>query len=216
VTLIRCGALLLALGLSAPAWAVDEQVICKDGITSKGGKGACSGHGGVDKAATKAARDAEKAKAKAAGDADRAKAKAAKEERAKAKAARAEETGKAAASMSGATVVCKDGTTSKGGKGACSGHGGIDRSGAARGTAGAVAPAAAPAPTASPRAIAPPPARERGREPAVAEPATAPATPANTDPTGAIARCKDGTYSHAKGHSGACSRHGGVAEWLDK
>jgi hypothetical protein len=28
--------------------------------------------------------------------------------------------------------------------------------------------------------------------------------------------CKDGTYSHAKGHSGACSRHGGVAEWLDK
>jgi hypothetical protein len=44
----------------------------------------------------------------------------------------------------------------------------------------------------------------------------APATPANTDPTGAIARCKDGTYSHAKGHSGACSRHGGVAEWLDK
>jgi hypothetical protein len=38
----------------------------------------------------------------------------------------------------------------------------------------------------------------------------------NTDPTGAIAKCKDGTYSHAKGHSGACSSHGGVAEWLDK
>jgi hypothetical protein len=31
---------------------------------------------------------------------------------------------------------------------------------------------------------------------------------------GATARCKDGSYSHAKQHSGACSRHGGVAEWL--
>jgi hypothetical protein len=38
----------------------------------------------------------------------------------------------------------------------------------------------------------------------------------NTDPTGAIAKCKDGTYSHAKGHSGACSNHGVVGEWLDK
>jgi hypothetical protein len=32
-------------------------------------------------------------------------------------------------------------------------------------------------------------------------------------PADATARCKDGTYSHAKQHSGACSRHGGVAEW---
>ena len=40
--------------------------------------------------------------------------------------------------------------------------------------------------------------------------------PKNTDPTGAIAKCKDGTYSHAKGHSGACSNHGGVGERLDK
>ena len=29
----------------------------------------------------------------------------------------------------------------------------------------------------------------------------------------ATAKCKDGTYSHAKTHQGACSRHGGVAEW---
>ena len=32
-------------------------------------------------------------------------------------------------------------------------------------------------------------------------------------PKGATAKCKDGTYSFAKTHSGACSRHGGVAEW---
>ncbi|HET6439636.1 MAG TPA: DUF3761 domain-containing protein, partial [Anaeromyxobacter sp.] len=30
------------------------------------------------------------------------------------------------------------------------------------------------------------------------------------------AKCKDGTLSFAKHQSGACSRHGGVAEWMDK
>ena len=34
------------------------------------------------------------------------------------------------------------------------------------------------------------------------------------NPAGAIATCKDGTFSHAKGRSGACSRHGGVAKWM--
>lgn len=29
------------------------------------------------------------------------------------------------------------------------------------------------------------------------------------------ARCNDGTLSYAKSHGGACSRHGGVAKWLD-
>lgn len=33
-------------------------------------------------------------------------------------------------------------------------------------------------------------------------------------PTGATARCKDGTYSFSKKKKGTCSRHGGVAEWL--
>ncbi len=37
----------------------------------------------------------------------------------------------------------------------------------------------------------------------------------NTDPTGATAKCKDGTYSKSQHHSGTCSSHGGVAEWLD-
>jgi hypothetical protein len=60
------------------------------------------------------------------------------------------------------------------------------------------------------------------------QPATAPkATPAvpvrpattskateNNNPAGAIAQCKDGTYSHAKTHTGACSHHGGVGKWL--
>jgi hypothetical protein len=37
----------------------------------------------------------------------------------------------------------------------------------------------------------------------------------NNNPQGAIAKCKDGTYSHAAQHSGACSKHGGVGQWLD-
>lgn len=32
-------------------------------------------------------------------------------------------------------------------------------------------------------------------------------------PKDASAKCKDGSYSHAKQHRGACSEHGGVAEW---
>jgi len=38
---------------------------------------------------------------------------------------------------------------------------------------------------------------------------------ANSAPSGATARCNDGTYSYAVHHQGACSHHGGVAEWLD-
>lgn len=34
------------------------------------------------------------------------------------------------------------------------------------------------------------------------------------NPSGAIAQCKDGTYSHAKARTGACSRHGGVGKWM--
>jgi hypothetical protein len=43
--------------------------------------------------------------------------------------------------------------------------------------------------------------------------AAAPASVEDRNPAGAIAQCKDGTYSHAKARSGACSRHGGVGKW---
>ena len=50
---------------------------------------------------------------------------------------------------------------------------------------------------------------------AVAKPAPKAAAPAAEDknPAGAIARCKDGFYSHSKQRTGSCSRHGGVAKW---
>lgn len=33
-------------------------------------------------------------------------------------------------------------------------------------------------------------------------------------PQGATAKCGDGTYSFSKHHSGTCSGHGGVSQWL--
>lgn len=44
-------------------------------------------------------------------------------------------------------------------------------------------------------------------------------TPSNSGggaPSGATARCKDGTYSYSKHKSGTCSGHGGVARWIDE
>jgi hypothetical protein len=74
----------------------------------------------------------------------------------------AAQPGAGTAADAAAPVTCKDGTTSPhGGRGACSGHGGIDKAatakaaaGATNGTGSAAAPAAAPA---APAATAPPP-----------------------------------------------------------
>jgi hypothetical protein len=33
-------------------------------------------------------------------------------------------------------------------------------------------------------------------------------------PSGASARCRDGTYSYSQNRRGTCSHHGGVAEWF--
>jgi hypothetical protein len=62
---------------------------------------------------------------------------------------------------------------------------------------------------------APKPAAAPKVTPAVpVRPATTAKATENSNPAGAIAQCKDGTYSHAKTHTGACSRHGGVGKWL--
>jgi len=106
-----------------------------------------------------------------------------------------------AAAASG-PVTCTDGTTSPhGGRGACSKHGGIKKG---ADTAKAPVAAAAPAaPAAAPAAKAAAPAAK----------SAAPAAAAGAD--GATAKCKDGTFSHSKHRSGTCSKHGGVADWLD-
>ena len=124
-------------------------------------------------------------------------------------------------------VTCTDGTTAPhGGRGACSKHGGIKKDAAPAATAAApaapaaaAAPAKAAAPAAAPAAAATPAAAAAPA--AAAKPAAAAATAAtgahsvNSDATGATAKCKDGSYSHSKTHTGTCSKHGGVGEWLD-
>ena len=36
----------------------------------------------------------------------------------------------------------------------------------------------------------------------------------SSNPNGATAKCRDGTYSYSQSRSGTCSHHGGVAAWL--
>ena len=115
----------------------------------------------------------------------------------------------ALAADSGAPTTCKDGTTSTAtGRGACSGHGGVQK--ATKGKPASDAPAAAAAP---PAATAPAPTTPGAAKSSASKSAPT-AAASNTDPTGATAKCKDGTYSKSQHHSGTCSRHGGVAEWL--
>jgi hypothetical protein len=74
-------------------------------------------------------------------------------------------------------------------------------------TAAATSPAA-------PAAAAPAAAAPAAAKTSTATKSVPTATASNTDPTGATAKCKDGTYSKSQHHAGTCSSHGGVAEWL--
>jgi serine/threonine-protein kinase len=100
---------------------------CKDGTTSAtSGRGACSGHGGVDVTATKATSKTVKAQ---------------------------EKTAKAVVKKTTGTQVtstCADGSTSNAtGRGTCSGHGGVK--GAVATSKATGAPAVAPVPLAAPK-----------------------------------------------------------------
>jgi hypothetical protein len=132
-----------------------------------------------------------------------------------------------------ATAQCKDGTytTAKTQQGACSQHGGVqtwfgpaDSKKAAK---------AAKEDTKAAGAATKEAAKDTGKATKDAAKATKDATkstakatkngaqraanavkPKPSDaPADATAKCKDGSYSHATQHRGACSGHGGVAEW---
>ena len=196
-------ALLAAPLLALPASGQATATVCKDGTSSAtAGRGACSGHGGVDSKATKKAAKVLKSEQKAAVK---------------------------TAEKSGAMVTCTDGSESKAGRGACARHGGVKVAGMAAPAAAATVPATRPAPTRAAQVVPAPtrtlptpvaPAPTRVPTPVASAPArTAPAAASTSrsnanDPTGATAQCKDGTYSHATTHRGACSRHSGVAKWL--
>lgn len=107
-----------------------------------------------------------------------------------------------------ADTTCKDGTTTTStGKGTCSGHGGVQK-------AATPAAKAAPPAAAAPKTPAAPAASTTAAKTSTATKSAPTSTAGNTDPTGASAKCKDGTYSKSAHRSGTCSRHGGVAEWL--
>lgn len=143
----------------------------------------------------------------------------------------------------GATAKCKDGTysTAKSTQGRCSAHGGVaslvtSKKPSTRSTSTSRSSATSKHTTASttsssrtptsrttsrrstsktapgksaPSQTPPPPtsgSAESSQIPTVRAPAGAPA--------GATALCKDGTYSTSKVHTGACSHHGGVSQWL--
>lgn len=160
--------------------------ICKDGTTSvSSGRGACSGHGGVNKKAITHQKKIVKSEVKAA-------------------TAVARRTPGAQV-----TTLCTDGTTSNStGRGTCSGHGGAKGAEATSKTTGEPVPA--PGTAAVPRAST----RARARASSNSAVVSGSGVGEDNNPAGAIARCKDGLYSHARNHRGACSRHGGVASWL--
>lgn len=133
---IAIGLIAVCLALPLSAQSSKSSAVCKDGsMSSVVGRGACSGHGGVDSIATAAAKksrkaakaDAKAAKAKDSKDPQQAATAAAVAKKADTKAAKAEE--KAARDSVGATAQCKDGTFSHAasGQGACSRHGGVAR-----------------------------------------------------------------------------------------
>ena len=203
IRLVFAACLLSAAPLAAQATAT----VCKDATTSvSAGRGACSGHGGVDakasakaaKAATAAMKKEEAAKkqtAKAEMKVDKAADKASK---AADKASKAEtKAEKASDKAATTTVACTDGSKSAGGRGACSGHGGIAVSNPMQQKAEKAQTKAAKAEEKSEKVEARP-SSGRGED---------------NNPVGAIAKCKDGMYSHSANRRGACSRHGGVASW---
>lgn len=143
-TVFAAASLLALTFVSRPAWAQGTKTICNDGTTSNAvGRGACSSHGGVKtmgtaaptksakgetKAAEKSAKTETKAAEKAAAPATKAAEKSAKTEtKAAEKSAKSESKAAGKAKTEPKEVTCTDGTMSKPGRGACSGHGGVKK-----------------------------------------------------------------------------------------
>jgi hypothetical protein len=104
-----------------------------------------------------------------------------------------------ATAATGAPVLvrCKDGRVMEQAASACARNGGLDKSSLA------THPIRGTGPSPSERVNAAPNSK--------AELSTTPPATVGT----ATAKCKDGTLSYSLHHSGTCSGHGGVAQWLE-
>jgi hypothetical protein len=160
-------------------------VLCKDGTTAThSGKGACSHHGGVNKSAT--ASTSSSSSGSAASSSGSA---------ASTTAAPSASAAPAASSAAG-SVLCKDGTTATHtGKGACSHHGGVNKSGTASttGSSGSAGSAAPAAPT------APAPATPAAPAPSSTASHAAPTPTASTPPAGSAMRAQVPSQAAAPG-----------------
>jgi hypothetical protein len=160
-------------------------VLCKDGTTAThSGKGACSHHGGVDKSATTSTSSSSSGSAASSGSSGSA-----------ATTAAAPSAAPAASAAAG-SVLCKDGTTAThSGKGACSHHGGVNKSGtaSATGSSGSAGSAAPAAPT------APAPAAPAAPAPSSTASHTAPTPTASIPPAGSAMRAQVPSQAAAPG-----------------
>ncbi|HEY8104646.1 MAG TPA: DUF3761 domain-containing protein [Gemmatimonadales bacterium] len=184
------------LAAQAPAGATAK---CKDDTysTSTSHRGACKGHGGVADwlAETKSGSKATSTS----------------------KTAAPTETASTGPAPADATAKCKDGSysTSASHRGACKGHGGVgDWLADSKSKTMAPPTKTASAPTAAAPAAAAAAAPAPAKTTAAPKTSVATTTPPAGAPADASAECKDGSYSHAKHHRGACSKHGGVQQWL--
>ena len=132
------------------------------------------------------------------------------------------------ASSQALKVTCKDGSKSAGGQGSCSSHGGIAVAKTA--TKGAKASAktvkadvsAMKSDAKADAKVAKAEVKADAKEMKAVAKSDVKAVKSATkielddkDPKGAIAMCKDKTYSHAKSRQGVCSAHGGVSKFMD-
>jgi hypothetical protein len=153
---------------AAYAQTAATSVLCKDGTTSTTtGKGACSHHGGVNKSGTAAGSGA----AATSG----------------APAAPAAPSAPASSASGSGSVLCKDGTTSTTtGRGACSHHGGVNKSGVASATGSSASAGTASPPASAPAPASPPPASASPTAPS----RSAPAPTASPPPAGPSMRAQ--------------------------